>query len=203
MRILAVSDIESKRYYDWYTPGVLEGFDLIVSCGDLPKEYLEFLVTMANVPLLYVPGNHDEGYASAPPEGCTCIDGRVVTVQGVRFFGLGGCHRYREGTYLYTEREMARRVRRAMPGIIRARGIDVFVTHAPARNLGDFDTVAHRGFECFHTLLDRCEPQVFVHGHIHKSYGMHIPRETMHGATRVLNAFESCVIELKESIGDE
>ncbi len=32
---------------------------LIISCGDLPFDYLEYVVTLANVPLLYVPGNHD------------------------------------------------------------------------------------------------------------------------------------------------
>ena len=33
--------------------------DLVVSCGDLPFDYLEYLVTVLNVPLVYVPGNHD------------------------------------------------------------------------------------------------------------------------------------------------
>ena len=197
MRILAVSDVESKTYYDFYTPGKLAGFDLLLACGDLPKEYLEFLVTMANVPLLYVPGNHDEGFTNAPPEGCVCIDGKVFEYQGLRFFGLGGAHRYREGTYLYTEREMARRIRRAKPAIHRAGGIDVLVTHAPARHLNDMDTEAHRGFECFHELLDRYQPKLFVHGHIHKTYGMHIPRETMRGGTVVVNAYEHHIIELE------
>ena len=196
MKILAVSDVESKQFYDFYTPGKLDGFDLILACGDLRKEYLEFLVTMANRPLLYVPGNHDDGFVTAPPEGCVCIDGKVFTYEGVRFFGLGGSSRYREGPFLYTEREMARRVRRANPAMARAGGLDVFVTHAPARGMGDFDTEAHRGFECFHTLLDRWEPRYFVHGHIHKSYGMRIPRETPHGKTVVVNAYEHVVIEL-------
>jgi hypothetical protein len=38
--------------------GKLEA-DLVLSCGDLPFEYLEYLVTIAGVPLLFVPGNHD------------------------------------------------------------------------------------------------------------------------------------------------
>lgn len=33
--------------------------DLVVSCGDLPFDYLESLVTLAGVPLVYIPGNHD------------------------------------------------------------------------------------------------------------------------------------------------
>ena len=46
MKMLAVSDVESGRYYTWYRDGILKEFDLIVSCGDLKREYLEFLVTM-------------------------------------------------------------------------------------------------------------------------------------------------------------
>ena len=196
MKILALADEESRQYYDFYTPGKLDEFDLILSCGDLKKAYLEFLVTMSNKPLLYVPGNHDDAFAQSPPEGCVNLDGKVVTVGGVRFFGLGGAHRYREGPYLYTQQEMARRARRARVAIARAGGFDVLVTHAPARGLNDFETLAHQGFSCFNDLLDRYEPRVFVHGHIHKTYGMHIPREALRGNTRVINAFEHAVIEL-------
>ncbi len=70
MKILAVSDEESPVLWDYYTPGCLKEYDLILSCGDLKSEYLTFLVTMSRAPLLYVHGNHDEGYLSRPPEGC-------------------------------------------------------------------------------------------------------------------------------------
>lgn len=196
MRILAVADVEAPYYYDFYTPGKLTGFDMILSCGDLPREYLEFLVTMANCPLLYVPGNHDESFVSSPPEGCVCIDGRVYVQDGIRFLGLGGSYRYRQGTYMYTEREMERRIRRIRPAIQRSRGFDVLVTHAPARHINDFDSLSHRGFACFHGLLDRYQPRLFVHGHIHCNYGMNIPQKTNRGGTQIVNACGSCVIEL-------
>ena len=89
MRILAVADVESKYYYDFYTPGKLDGFDLIIACGDLDCEYLEFLVTMAGCPLLYVHGNHDDRNRR-DPEGCICIDDLVYDFKGVRIMGLGG-----------------------------------------------------------------------------------------------------------------
>lgn len=196
MRILAVSDEESPFYYDYYTPGRLSGFDLILSCGDLRREYLEFLVTMAGCPLLYVHGNHDESYREAPPEGCTCIDGKLYTYKGVRFLGLGGSYRYREGPHMYTEGQMARRIWRLGPSIRRSKGFDVLVTHAPARHLNDLDSLTHRGFDCFNTLLERYEPAYFVHGHIHKNYGANVPQRTPHGATTVINACGSCILEL-------
>ena len=196
MRVLAVSDVESRYYYDYYTPGKLAGLDLIVACGDLRREYLEFLVTMANRPLLYVPGNHDDGFSAAPPEGCVCIDGRLHVHEGVRFLGLGGSYRYRQGTNMYTERQMARRIRRLWPSIRMHGGFDVLVTHAPARHVNDFDSLSHRGFECFGELLDRYHPQYFLHGHIHKNYGVSIPQKTVCGATAVINAYDHCIIDI-------
>lgn len=196
MKILVVSDEESRFYYDFYTPGKLDAFDLIISCGDLPQAYLEFLVTMAHCPLLYVHGNHDEGYDLHPPEGCICIEDRIYVHEGVRILGLGGSHRYREGTHQYTEREMARRIRRLAFALRRSGGFDILVTHAPARHVNDTDTPAHRGFECFHGLLERYRPAWFLHGHVHRNYGVDLPQRTQLGATTVINAWQHCVIEV-------
>ena len=70
MRVLVVADEESKSLWDHYAPEKLEGVDVIISCGDLSADYLEFLVTMVKCPVLYVPGNHDYRYVEHPPGGC-------------------------------------------------------------------------------------------------------------------------------------
>ena len=198
MKILAVSDVESRYYYDFYTPGKLDAFDLIISCGDLPREYLEFLVTMAHCPLLYVHGNHDESFDEHPPEGCICIEDTVFVYEGVRILGLGGSHRYRSGTHQYSEREMAWRILRLGHALHRHKGFDILVTHAPARGINDFDSAAHRGFACFLKLLERWHPRYFLHGHIHKNYGVQIPQRTQHGETTIINAFDHCEITLHD-----
>ncbi len=195
MKILAVSDTESKYFFEYYTPGKLKDFDLIIACGDLRVSYLEFLVTMARCPLLYVHGNHDDRFPREP-EGCVCIDDCLYEYQGLRILGLGGSYRYGDGEYMYTERQMQRRLRRLRFRIWRKKGFDILVTHAPARGIHDFDTIPHRGFECFTELLDRYRPRLFLHGHIHRSYGADIPRETQYGDTRVVNAYEYTVIEI-------
>ena len=87
MRILAVADKESKSLYDYYRPGKLDGYDLILACGDLSVEYLEFLVTMADCPLVYVHGNHDEKHKRLPT-GCICADDKLVVVNGLRILGF-------------------------------------------------------------------------------------------------------------------
>ena len=195
MKILAVADVESKYFFEYYTPGKLKDYDLIIACGDLRVSYLEFLVTMARCPLLYVHGNHDDRFPREP-EGCVCIDDCLYEYQGLRILGLGGSYRYGQGTYMYTERQMRRRIRRLRFRLWRKKGFDILVTHAPARGINDFDTLSHRGFECFVELLDRYKPRLFLHGHIHRNYGAEIPRRTQRGETEIVNAYEHTVVEL-------
>lgn len=195
MRILAVSDVESKRYYEYYKKGSLDSFDLILSCGDLHPEYLEFLVTMARCPLLYVHGNHDDRYGREP-DGCICVDDRLYVCKGLRIVGLGGSCRYRDGKYMYTEHEMKRRIFRLGYRLRRSGGFDILLTHAPVRGLGDLEDLPHRGFNCFRRLLDRWQPRYFIHGHVHRNYGREIPQKSRYGDTVVINACESCVIEI-------
>lgn len=198
MKILAVADEESRYYYEYYQPGRLKGLDMIIACGDLSRAYLEFLVTMAGCPLLYVHGNHDERFDKEPPEGCVCVDDKIVTVCGVRILGLGGSHKYKKSRYMYTEAQMRRRVLQLWPSIAFHRGFDILVTHAPARHLGDFDSYSHRGFECFRALMERYKPAYMIHGHVHLNYGMNIPRRTRFGETTIINAYEHYLIDYKE-----
>ena len=62
MKLLLLSDKESPYLWDYYQPGRLAPYDLILSCGGLNARYLSFLVTMSRAPLLYVHGNHDVSY---------------------------------------------------------------------------------------------------------------------------------------------
>lgn len=199
MRILAVADMPADRFYEYYSPGKLEEFDLILSCGDLHPEYLEFLVTMARCPVIYVHGNHDENN-SREPQGCECADDAIIEYGGLRILGLGGSYRYRDGKYMYTEYQMKSRIRRLWLTIKKHRGFDVLLTHAPALGLNDFDTLPHRGFDCFNTLMERYRPRYFIHGHIHRNYDCSIPQICAKGSTTVINAFEYCIFETEEQV---
>ena len=96
---------------------------------------------------------------------------------------------------MYTERQMARRIRRLGLQLRRTGGFDILLTHAPLRGLNDFDTLSHRGFACFGPLLEKYQPKYFVHGHIHRTYGHDIPQFDRYGSTTVVNAFDHCIIE--------
>ena len=198
MRILAVADTVSKYLYEYYTPGKLADFDLILACGDLSRDYLEFLVDASHCPVLYVRGNHDDCLEEDPPGGCICVEDRVYVHDGIRVLGLGGSHKYREGGNMFTEKQMNRRLRKLRLKIWRRGGFDILMTHSPARRLNDFDSLSHRGFECFNKLLDKYHPKYFVHGHIHKNYGINIPQRSQHGETTVINAYDYCVFEYED-----
>ena len=202
MKILLVSDEEDKYLWDYYTPGRLKGIDLILSAGDLKAEYLSFLVTMANRPLLYVHGNHDGGYAQRPPEGCQCIDGKLVTVGGLRILGLGGSALYNGGPHQYTERQMRWRIHRLRLKLALTGGVDIVLTHAPVRGFGDEDNMTHRGFEAFLPLLDQYQPRYLVHGHIHQRYGANRPRCYQYNETTIVNATGRYILEFPDKPGN-
>ena len=198
MKILAISDEECPALWDYYTPGRLADYDLIISCGDLNAKYLSFLVTMAKCPVLYVHGNHDVNYDQVPPEGCDCIDGHIVEYNGIRILGLGGCRRYHPGPHQYSDSEMRRRILRLSWQLKRLGGVDIVVTHAPPAGLGDDEDPAHWGFDALVSFLDKYRPKFLVHGHVHTSYNHQIPRVIEYGDTKVINACERYVFEIED-----
>ena len=198
MKVLVVADEESRYYYDCYQPGRLDGIDLIISCGDLSRSYLEFLVTLGNCPLLYVRGNHDDSFADHPPEGCLCIEDNVFLYRGIRFAGLGGSYRYQpDGINMYTEEQMARRIRKLWWKIRKNKGVDVLVTHAPAFGKGDLDTLPHRGFRCFLKFMEKYRPRYMLHGHVHRNYGFKIPVTQRYLDTEIINACGAYLLDLQ------
>ena len=57
VRVLAVSDeVDEALAAD---PGPVRTAELILACGDLPFDYLDTLMNALDIPLVFVPGNHD------------------------------------------------------------------------------------------------------------------------------------------------
>jgi Icc-related predicted phosphoesterase len=182
--------------------------DAVVACGDLPFDYLEYIVTVLNVPLLYVLGNHDpetgavmqEGKVQQPPGGCTPLDGRIESVNGVTFAGLSGSMLYSGGPNQHSENAMRLRSWQLSAKIAARRALgrpvpDVFVTHSPPLGLGDREDLCHTGFGSFVDLIDRHRPELWLHGHVHL-YGAEPEREQKRGKTRILNVFGYQIVEV-------
>ncbi|RPI96671.1 MAG: metallophosphoesterase, partial [Chloroflexi bacterium] len=70
MKILAISDIELPQMRNAkYLRERYADIKLLVSCGDMPAHYLDFIGSVLNVPLMFVRGNHDTDYIPPDPGG--------------------------------------------------------------------------------------------------------------------------------------
>ncbi len=214
IRILTVADEIDEALYG---PRLAElRPDLILGCGDLPFDYLEYLMSATDAPLCYVRGNHDPGserrsvsaylpaeYRPEPPIGVLGgidVDGRIADQGGLRIAGLGGSIRYREGPNQYTQREMGRRARKLVRNarlrrLRDGRAVDVVIAHSPPMDCGDADDAAHRGFSAFHHLIDQLRPRLMLHGHIHP-HGLPRPDRTI-GDTRIVNVVPHRLVEVE------
>ncbi len=199
MKILAISDEVCPALYDFYVPGRLDGYDLIISCGDLKPQYLSFLVTLTRVPLLYVHGNHDGIYETRPPEGCDCIEDDLVIYKGLRILGLGGTPRYSPGPHQYSEAQMRWRIFKLKWKILKHRGVDIVVSHAPLAGVGDGDDFAHRGYYEFLRFVDKYRPKYWLHGHVHMRYGTDNTRVREYNGTKVINVCERYVLDIPDA----
>lgn len=198
MKLLIVSDKESPYLYEHFDKERFKDLDLIISCGDLKPDYLSYLVTMTNVPLFYVHGNHDDRYMVTPPEGCENIDGKLRVFEGLRILGLGGSRKYRDGLHQYSERQMQHRIIKLYPKIIMHQGFDILVTHSPAFALGDGQDEVHRGYPQFNKLIDQYEPRYHFHGHQHLNYN-HQERIIYSKGTTIINGYGYYLLDLPAS----
>lgn len=203
LRVLAVSDEVDQRIYSSSIRERMGDIDMIVSCGDLPAGYLEFLTDALHREVYYVLGNHAEeitrtGVQGVPrhPEGCTDVGFKVIrdSRTGLLIAGLPGSPRYSEGDPIqFTEFQMKWKMIRMAPRLIwnrirYGRALDLLVTHAPPRNVGDRDDVAHRGFVSMHPFIRWTKPRWHLHGHIHLWDRTIDPTQKLHD-TAVVNVY--------------
>lgn len=197
MRILTVSDKEVADFEAAFDRRRIGSIDLVLSCGDLPPEYLSALANRFSVPLYYVCGNHDIRMVDTTPTGCTNLNAKLVKYRGLTLLGLEGSRWYNGEFFQYTESEMRWKVLSLAPRIWRHRGIDIVITHAPPRHIHDAEDRCHRGFKSFRRLIDRHQPRYFIHGHIHTNFADPTDRITTVNRTRVINTYGYYVLEIE------
>ena len=208
MKILALSDRVVDAIYSPQACDLYGDVDLVIGCGDLPYYYLEYVVTVLKVPLMYVHGNHDavqymsDGRRVSQPEGCISLEGRIIEYKGLLLAGLGGSMRYQPGAiHQYSEGEMRSRVMGLIPQLAtnylqHGRPLDVLVTHSPPFGIHDGEDLPHTGFKAFLTLMKYAKPRYLLHGHTHLYRRDSVSRSEFE-ATQVVNVYPNRVIELE------
>lgn len=206
MKILTVSDQAIERLYTLSASGHFQDVELILGCGDMPFEYLEYLVTMLNVPLFYVPGNHDPQHnprqESVRPEGGLNLDLKTVRHKKFLIGGFGGSIRYRpDGVNQYSQQEAYYRVVTMLPRLLAyriqyGRPLDILISHSPPFGIHDDSDPAHQGLKALNWLIRITKPRYHFHGHTHL-YRRNLENvETNIGLTKVINVYPYKTIEV-------
>lgn len=206
MKILAISDSVPEPLYSPKVGSYLQNIDLILGCGDLPYDFLEFLVSSLNVPLYFVSGNHDPEYNENNPlsraDGCENIDRRIVQAKGLSIAGIGGSIRYQiRGANQYTQFQMYFRTLSLFPAAMWSRArtghrIDILIAHSPPLGIHDEEDVPHRGFAAFLPLMRAVKPRLFLHGHTIMYKSNLEATSTQVGPTTVINVNPYRILEV-------
>jgi Icc-related predicted phosphoesterase len=180
MRILAISDIHSDEDFGLDPENM--GIDLVVTLGDVPSWYIEVILLLKrSVPYFGVNGNHDRNFV--PKYANAHL--KTYSVHGMRLGGFEGAPKVsgEERLHSYSDRQVSWRMFR-MPKV------DIFLAHSPPRGIHDRSDGLHTGFIAFKKYIDRCQPRLFLHGHVEKNV------ETLVGQTRVISVFGKRLIDL-------
>lgn len=195
MKILSVSDEEVGLVYSSQIASRFRGADIAISCGDLSCNYLDYMVSMLNVPLYFVHGNHVREQDESGPSGGIDLHARVIRDRqtGLLLAGVEGSLQYNYGPHQYSQEEMwlvawGLSLRLMINKMRFGRYLDVLVTHAPPWQIHDAADRPHQGIKAFNWLIRVCRPALLLHGHVHL-YRQDAVRETLVGQTRVINTF--------------
>ncbi len=220
MKILCVSDQIDPLVYSSNIKERYKDIDLVLSAGDLPMEYLDFIVSSLNKPVYFVFGNHNltefglyhRIAGSIPkglpadnclnPEGChgtTYIGFKNIREGNLLIAGVSGSLRYNDGLNQYTDKQMKRLLLSLVPRLIMnkiryGRYLDILVTHASPAGIHDKNDPCHQGFSSFLWFMKAFRPRYLVHGHIHL-YDLQDIRVSRFLDTTVINAYSHYILD--------
>ena len=217
LKILCISDQIDPLVYSSNIKERFSDVDLVLSAGDLPLDYLDFIVSSLNKPVFFVFGNHHTNELrfyrktyNTPVDiiqlnsfeyGCGAIHlGTKVKKEGDFILaGFGGSMRYNNGENQFTDFQMFIEAARLIPHlfwnrIIYGRFLDILLTHAPPKGIHDKNDKCHWGFKAYLWFMKVFKPKYLVHGHIHL-YDLSEVRCTKWKNTTVINAYSHYIID--------
>ncbi len=206
MKILSISDTVIPSIYSNHIRDKFADIDLVIACGDLPYYYQEFIISLLDVPLYFVHGNHDAKVEYSDhgectyPHGGTNLHRRVIHHENLLLAGVQGSIRYsNSSSFQYHQFQMWLHIIQMVPNllwnkIVYGRYLDIFVTHAPPWGIHDGPDYPHIGIKAFRWLDQTLKPKYHLHGHIHV-YKPNMITETQVGETKIVNTYGYRVTE--------
>jgi Icc-related predicted phosphoesterase len=215
VKILCISDEIDPQIYSPAIKMRFSDVDLILCAGDLPMDYMDYIISTLNKPLYFVFGNHnnedlkyfrktwnsqliEDPRVEYPICGAVHVGTKITTEGDLIIAGLGGSMRYNNGINQFTDFQMYLEIIRLIPRLLinritHGRYLDILLTHAPPKGIHDKNDKCHSGFKAFLWFMKVFKPKFLVHGHIHL-YDLCDTRCTKWKNTLVVNAFSHYVI---------
>lgn len=224
MKILCVSDQIDPLVYSSNVKERFKDIDIVISAGDLPMEYLDFIVSSLNKPVLFVFGNHnlsefglyhhneasihridknhDINMCKICSHGATYIGFKTHKEGALLVAGVSGSLNYNNGLNQYTNGQMSFKLMRMIPTLMwnklrYGRYLDILVTHASPLGIHDKPDPCHKGFACFLWFMKKFSPRYLIHGHIHL-YDLQDIRVSTYLDTTVINAYSHYILDTGE-----
>ena len=197
MKILAVSDKDDSKLQACILQNCkfLHDIDIVISCGDISNQYLEFLADSLKKPLFFVKGNHKNFHPSDQKgyldkfisdlydsdkqfiNGGVNLHARIEPYGDYIIIGFEGSMKYNSGPSQYTQQEMTKIVKKIETALYLVQLKDsilgrkqkkiIVVSHAPVAGIHDQPDLCHQGFARFKNFINKFKPAVWLHGHIH------------------------------------
>ena len=154
--------------------------DLIVTLGDISVQDLRIIKRTADnlgIPAIGICGNHDEPFA-LQSVGIDDLHGKVKTIDGVTFAGIGGSLRYKRSNYMFLTQQQSIDIAKSLPKA------DVLISHDKPYSGWFFDKKAqyakdpHAGLVGITKYIRQNKPKIHLYGHLHQRM-----TEEQHGTT--------------------
>lgn len=203
VRLLAVSDEIEPSLWEHLDRDAVGKLDLLVSCGDLPPDYLCYLEGVLRAPLLYVTGNHDlddawkhEARRLLPARESTP---ELTTAAGLDVALIDWPGQSKARTRSQERIAWANAVRVWVGAALRRRGPAIVVSHVAPHETEDPRDVYHRSFRAYGWLARQLRPPLWLHGHTTAASDPH--RVTLIGPTTCVNVTGAYLIDLVPAPG--
>lgn len=144
--------------------------DIIVTLGDISVQDLRIIKRTADnlcIPAIGVCGNHDEPFVLQSVD-IDDLHGKVKTIDGVSFVGIGGSLRYKRSNYMFLTQQQSIDIAKKLPKA------DVLITHDKAYTGWFVDTKAqfakdpHAGLVGITKYIRKNKPKYHLYGHLHQ-----------------------------------
>ena len=227
MKILCISDQIDPLIYNSNAKKNFPDIDLILCAGDLPMDYVDFVVSVFNKPAYFVFGNHDlseykyyshrqQNFISEKDHGATYLGFKAETNKKLSFTdpltnrktplliaGADGSINYNGGLCQFSDTQMYFKLILMLPRLIYnklryGRFLDIFLTHSPSYKIHDAPDPCHTGFKSFNWFIKTFKPSLMVHGHVHL-YDQRDERQGLYWETNIINAFAHTLIEFPDA----